>query len=488
MLLYDKVVFEDAKEECKVEILEELLNNNRTYIDEYSKSKGIKTSTVIQQIKLIAPQFPYRYFEDREKSGLFLNEYIKPILERRFCNYVTDYEYYKKNAGISALDGAFKIIKKNCKRMIINLDTGLEYEVILNDVSEEKAKFIEERLHYLRSPRSDAVRRVGIYIKGYEWPIFYMGFSKIDRTDKIDALEKAIGCQIDNDKILELSRVYGYGDVTWNASSCMIGYYSRDFRKRGYQYIITAVNFTLGFSGASMVASGFIPYAMRPVLYQYDDNREYCTRRVKTNAKKSPNKMPPNILFVKKLGLDDSKIPKYCNMVDIANDYSFVSSIEHEIFVIRKELEKLWSEKTRYHGIRENPKYISKGQCGVSSLLLAKILKEKGYDVLFCEGNAYFKDKNNADIGSITNHCWLKIKEYGCRKKNVIIDITADQNGYRKPVIFMTEGDLKKANLRYDGISEKKPHEVKISHLMQRVEYLENARLEYLKKEGGIQL
>ena len=484
MLHYERVVFEDAIAECKVKELERLLEINNDSIIRYSNKRGIETNTIKQQVRLIAPQFNYSLFSDNESSKLFFAEKIVPILERRFLNYASDLKDYKANAGINQLKGEYKIVRNASKWQLVNLDNGSKVEALMKEVNDENARFIEERLHYLRSPRNDAFRRVGLYIEGYQKPIFYLSFSKIDRPDKVDALEKAIDCKVNTNRVLELSRVFGFGDSIINAASCMLGHYSRDFRQLGYDYIITAVNFTLGFSGASMVASGFIPFATRPVLYRYDNNSEYCTRRVKPNAKESPNKMPPNILFVKEIKNVDGNDVQYCNMVSIADGFSFISEIEHELVVIRKELENLWNEQTRYPGIIGTPQKKSKGQCGVSSLLLAKILEEKGYDVLYCEGNAYFRGKNNIDKGSITHHCWLKICECGCRKKSVIIDITADQNGYSKPIIFMAEDDLKKAHMSYKVISEKKPCDVNVSHLIQRLEYLENARKEYSKKEG----
>lgn len=380
------------------------------------------------------------------------------------------------------LNGKSKIVKrKENKIVIITDDEILDAEI--KEVDSEKAAFIEEKLHYLKSPRTDAITRLGLYIKGYAWPICYMSFSLVDREDKLIALEKSTGLCIESDKVIELTRVYGCGKLPRNTVSYLLGYSTRKFRNRKFEFMITAVNITLGFTGISMIASKFVPFATRAVNYQYDVKGNYCTQRVNSNACRTKNDMPPNILYVKEIQNTNGKKMHYCKMIDISNNYSYnETAIEHEIYAIRKQLEEVWSDKTRYHGtVNDSLKYISKGQCGVSSLLLARLLISKGYDAFFCEGDAIFPN----DRESIYNHCWVKIMNYNRRKQNVVIDVTADQNGYARRIVFMSESDLVHAKIEYRTRSEKLPEEIDVEHLITRLEYLEKAREKFLLNEAG---
>ena len=95
----------------------------------------------------------------------------------------------------------------------------------------------------------------------------------------------------------------------------------------------------------------------------------------------------------------------------------------------------------------------------------------------FCEGDAIFPKDNQ----SIINHCWIKVINYNKRKENVIIDITADQNGYWQKILFKTEADLKKIKIHYSVKSEKSPETVNVEHLIERLVYLEKELI-----DGGI--
>ena len=334
-------------------------------------------------------------------------------------------------------------------------------------------------MHYLRSYRDTAIIRYGLFVKGFDYPICYASLCCVDRDDKVIALKKAIdNSEVNNNQIIELSRLYGCGTLPQNTISFFLGYIAKQLGKKGYKYMITAVNIALGFTGGSVLASGFIPYALRPVQYYYSNNC-YCTRRNSTKESRS-NKtpMPPNVLYVKELGKRRGNILNFSRPVDISKGFMFFeTTIEHEIYEIRAELESVWSDKSRYHGTvisKQGDFRKSKGQCGVSSLLLARRLEKQGYNILFCEGNLL--DSN--DLFSIHNHCWIKIIGYNKRKQNIIIDITADQNGYPKKIIFAAEEDLNISRIRYEAVSEIEPKSVDVQHLLERLEYIENELIE----------
>ncbi|KAI4452199.1 hypothetical protein C823_006781 [Eubacterium plexicaudatum ASF492] len=136
-------------------------------------------------------------------------------------------------------------------------------------------------------------------------------------------------------------------------------------------------------------------------------------------------------------------------------------------------MESVWCDETRYHGtVFTDKDKNSKGQCGVSSFYLAKLLEEKNYKVLFCEGDAYFPSSQ-----PIIEHCWIKLLM--CKNKDLIIDITADQSGYDKKVVCMTKHELKKWGISYCAKKEYKMQEIKAVGLLRRQEYLESKLKKY---------
>ena len=481
MLLYERVIFEDIKDKCRFHDLDFLIEANKTQIEDFACNNEVDNETVLKQIKLHAPQFEKGLYTTNE----FLKKSIFPILAPILCNYTRNFNKYIELCGGKILKKGDKLAwdkernrdKNQKKYFVVKGKSEIKGEIKF--VEESVGEFIEEKLHYLRATRKDSICRIGLFLDNYELPICYMSFSTIDREDKLKALSKSLDLEINEHEVVELSRVFGCGNLPQNSISLLTAFANRYFKKRNVSYMITAVNITLGFSGNSMLASGFVPYAIRPINYYYDELNQYCTKR-KGNYTHSCNyTMPPNILFVREIGQPIGKTSKYCKLIDISKNYSYnETAMEHEIYAIREELEGVWNEKTRYHGtIVDRNSYISKGQCGVSSLLLARILEKRGYEVKFCEGNAIFPKSNQ----SILNHCWIKVINYNKRKENVIIDITADQNGYWQKILFKTEADLKKLKIQYEVKSEKTPKTVNVEHLKARLAYLEKEL-----SEGGI--
>lgn len=474
MLLYEKITYEDFLEKCKSIELTTLIDGNKTNIRKLSLSLGISEKEVKRQIRLHAPQFPKRNYY----SSNFLTKHIYPILFDLLKSYPDVFQTYRENCGAFYLDNSKLRIKRSnsfdADATINNESNEIIAKLHVSQVDENIGRVIEEKLHYLRSFRKDAAFRIGLFIDGYSFPICYMSFSNIDRRDKIESLRKSLTKEIEKDQIIELSRVYGCGNLPKNAISFLIAMAIRKLKLTNYTYLITAVNVNLGFTGLSMLASGFVPYALRPVNYLYNSNGFYTTTRYKNSLiKSSPNDMPPNILYVKEIEASKYSQRIYSKLVTIENgNYNLVgSAIEHEISEIRIDLEKIWDDKTRYHGtVLTDLQHPSKGQCGVSSLHLAKKLKRQGYLVKFCEGDAIFE---NNDSVSITNHCWVVVNNYGNRGKDVVIDLTADQNGYSQKIIFKTKEELNKQRIKYNAKSEKDPDNINVEHLLQRLEYLE---------------
>ena len=85
----------------------------------------------------------------------------------------------------------------------------------------------------------------------------------------------------------------------------------------------------------------------------------------------------------------------------------------------RQLLERAWSKETAYQGITlmsDDP--VSRGQCGVSSMWLARQLLSIGYDARFAEGTLY--------TGDAVEECvWVHVNQLEGSAQ--VVDITSDQ-------------------------------------------------------------
>jgi hypothetical protein len=115
----------------------------------------------------------------------------------------------------------------------------------------------------------------------------------------------------------------------------------------------------------------------------------------------------------------------------------------------RKLLARSWSLETAYPG-SVTPSHWSAGnpcgQCGVSSVWLAKVLdREYSIGSTFCRGSLIFSEDVVEDI---LNHCWLEIPANS--GKELVLDLTCDQaQGFDRQIIFDSRADLDQQHVHY---------------------------------------
>lgn len=130
---------------------------------------------------------------------------------------------------------------------------------------------------------------------------------------------------------------------------------------------------------------------------------------------------------------------------------------------------KGWTRETAYQGIEIYPDDpISRGQCGVSSVWLARALHEVGFDAVFTEGKIYVADHVNG-----SEHVWVEVRNVG--DEPLVVDITSDQ--YKSPLgspvhvgVYMDDSEIIG---RYTPESYCDPYEVPRKKLMGRYAILE---------------
>lgn len=352
-------------------------------------------------------------------------------------------------------------------------------------VAPEVAETIETRLHYLRAYRPEAVERWGLFVEDASTPFAYASFVWCDRAYYLESLAERAGVAFTSVRVAHLARAYGLEATPVNSVSKLVSLAAAELRKRGAWVVTTAVNPLLGFRGDSLRASGFTPFALCPVVYQYDSDGRIVTRRQGV-GRESPWCRSPNVLVARgvrhslsrKLSGEGTVIPvspllHVLSVCDLsASAAGTGASIRLEALrPVREVLERAWSEKTRYRAaIYRDRDPVSKGQCGVTSAYLARSFERFGWISQFCQGNVYF----SGDTSPIMDHCWLTLRaRHEAEADEVVVDLTADQTGYAQGVLCATSGELAASGVRYEEHLRTRPDEIDVASFRRRIEVLE---------------
>lgn len=135
---------------------------------------------------------------------------------------------------------------------------------------------------------------------------------------------------------------------------------------------------------------------------------------------------------------------------------------------LRRTLESAWDDRTRHPGTQIcQGDAASKGQCGVSTAYLAAELERQNHIVVYCTGHVAFPLATH----DIDDHCWLKMKNDDAIW---IIDLTADQNGYERTIVFDSEADLLKQGVVYRSEKERSLSHIKHENFLTRLKLLMN--------------
>lgn len=313
----------------------------------------------------------------------------------------------------------------------------------------------QAKLHYLLSPRADMVQEWGLFEDDCDYPLLYFGFTSTDHR-------VLSNLSYSGDAPLTLARAVSIVDLPKNAFSYTVAQISNRIQHLNSEFsgFVTAVNPYLGFTAASVLAAGFRPVATRPVAYWYDEHGSFTTRRFRSEgASRSCRRMPPNIqffrgadtaekqLFGKDLfrDLPDTKssapIFRYC-----PNEFRAI--VEEVASGERQRVAHHWSNRTRHPDfIGRLPIGGSAGQCGVTSVHVARVLTQRlpGASISYCYGDLV---SSTDSITGIHRHCWLRVTSLGI---DLVVDCTPDQPGGipERQVLVMTDEELLQLGLSY---------------------------------------
>jgi hypothetical protein len=339
----------------------------------------------------------------------------------------------------------------------IRRSDGSSVGVNVSLVSPSAGYVYQSKLHYMLSPRADTMVEVGCYLQGATYPVTYLAFSLCDRPGIIQAL-RLQGISAERGNVLILTRALGLSGAARNLMSFTMGQAVRRLRAMGCKFIVTAFNPLLGFTGSALHAANFAPFATAPVAYCYDKFGGYMTRRQSMSEKCTDRRAESyqNLLVV--LGTDSTsrkeirKVTTVHQLAEPQNDASvghIVALDSSELRHYRSRLEAVWSLSTAHPSYAREP-LSSKGQCGVSSVWLARRLRQREIEATYCYGRLSFDDPS---ISSVDHHCWIEIGSPSNAARH-IIDLTCDQaDGFEEKVIYRRYNDLAREGIRYEPVA-----------------------------------
>jgi hypothetical protein len=116
----------------------------------------------------------------------------------------------------------------------------------------------------------------------------------------------------------------------------------------------------------------------------------------------------------------------------------------------KKLLSQGWSPETAYPGAVDRLNWTAGdpgGQCGVSSVWLAKVLRyQYSISSTFCVGSLIFYWRSAENL--LDNHCWLEINDES--GEELILDLTCDQaHGFDRPIVFDSKTNLNQERIYY---------------------------------------
>jgi hypothetical protein len=464
--------------------VEDCIRLNRDRIKRDAKLVGINVRTYETQVRLHLPALRDELGSSAQFSKMY--DRVQPIALVRAAGIRQALEKAVLYANTSLLLPKDYHARRN---LLLSADDGSKIDLSFRPVRPSVGYLYQSHLHYLRSVRSDTYLHYGIFLPGAKYPLTYVALSVCDRPYIADSLVASrLNCV--REECLVLTRMYGLPGVPKNLMSITLRYVIRALRMANQaRVVLTAYNPLLGFTGSAFQASGFRPFAVAPVSYRYTEVGEFTTRRGGADAPLRCHDAPPNVLTVRGVDkLSQKEIISRIRLTKISmKDYTTKTSTGRQLPVLtasdwielfldyRKRLENAWSLETIH------PSYLgektagpaSRGQCGVSSVWLARELHRNfEVDATYCYGDLIFRDSWSKPVN---HHCWIEIGDEHDPAR-MVIDLTCDQaDSLSDPVLYDRHDRLLGQGLDYRSKTRLALDDLAKDRVWHRYEALEDA-------------
>jgi len=267
-----KIELTDSKKEelfCPTPIIEKMIVSNSDLVHEIEEEYKIPDGYLIPHLAIHLPRFNKEEL-DKEKvasEGRRLAKELSKIynsLGKRWRKLLVK---KKRDTKIKFEDGEIYIADD---------DGNILKEVSFEKVPSDMGNFIQNKLHYIQKARSDTKFHLGFYSESEKIPFAYASFSILDR----DYLEKGLPEKVPSEKVLVMTRAFGFNFIPHNGMSALFHCCYKFFRDHpeNYDVIITALNPNLLFKGSIFKGASYFPFALSPLQLIYHKGN-YVTRR-----------------------------------------------------------------------------------------------------------------------------------------------------------------------------------------------------------------
>jgi hypothetical protein len=468
--------------------VENVIREAATVITRDANQLGIDERTFRTQVRLHLPSIDRSELRSGDPTGVYESLRV-PVIAR--CSVIKmSIDQAEQHAYTSLLLGQRKV-RRN---LIVERDGGPFVPLTFGRVQPSVGHFVQSRLHYLQSPRCDTILELGIHVPEAPMPLTYVGFSSCDRSYLRQAVA-AVDPTVSRAEVMVLTRMYGLPSALPNLMSLMIARAAQFVRGSGVRYIVTAFNPMLGFPGAVYRAAGFVPFAIAPVTYNYDERGFYASRRQSGHCLTQRLDTPENILLI--LGVDRParrRLARPQNIADITSeDYLTIDEhftgpirecqrvLEPQLPGYRRILEGVWSADTAHPSyakeFADNPG--PRGQCGVASVWLARELRTRfGIEATYCYGQL---DVDIPGVQPVAHHCWIEIGPQSDPGR-LVVDLTCDQaTGLDRQTLCEMHQELARQGIRYDAVYRFRLDELKRDRVWFRFLELDDSMAEVLR-------
>jgi hypothetical protein len=437
--------------------IDRVLQSAHRLIQQDSAALGVDTRTLSTQVRLHLPNLTRQQIRVQTPRRSYARVRLQAIARSVTIKTIT--EHAEHMAHSSLLIGASKVNRDST----ITLLDGHFMPITLRCVRPSIGHLIQSRLHYMQSARCDSLLELGYYLPSATFPLVYLAFSACDRDYILDALS-AIDASVSHGDVLILTRMFALPRTPPNMISFMISRAIHHLRADSpTQYVVTACNPMLGFTGAAFFASGFVPFATAPVSYRYNGEGYFTTRRLGADHQGETLDAPNNMLLALGANRQANRLLMSARqVVDVRRQtYEEVGplpagTVAHlkltDLERYRSLLETAWSSATahpRYALEALQPSELPnpRGQCGVSSAWLAVCLHTvHKLEATYCYGDL---EADGPQVMSVHHHCWLEVGHESDLRRRVI-DITFDQaTGCPRDIVSEPHDSLWRKGIRY---------------------------------------
>lgn len=287
-----------------------LLSGFSTEIAALAEELHIDENYLLIQLRLLLPFYEETLIlSSSEEITKCIFQDISCKAKRILHDYCAIDSQYRTRNGIENLGNKdYKLVDKNGRMFISGNDSSLP--IRFDNVDSTIGLGIQQDLHYIHKCRSDTLFHYGLFLGDSTYPLCYCAVSLCDRQYQKNALQESLGEPIPRvEDIYVITRAFGFAPLPKNMMSKLFDYTARALYEHEYdsckssglrmrEYMITALNPFLGFSGGIFLGSSFRVFATSPMRYNYSCEGYYLNRKSRNGAVVSQRYSTPPIVWL----------------------------------------------------------------------------------------------------------------------------------------------------------------------------------------------